>query len=114
MASTAARIERRRATRLLIRIPVKVFSNTLDGNPVNANAEAVAVSRCGALLRAPLAPAPGTRIEVLNGLSQEVQEFRVIRVGHAKEDGVFDLGVEMLFPQKNFWGLQFPGESSRT
>jgi hypothetical protein len=112
VASTSPRIERRRASRVLIRIPVKVFSNSYDGEPIRAAAEAVAVSRYGALLRAPLSPAPGTRIEVLNGLNEEVQEFRVIRVVDAKEDGLFELGIEMIFPRSNFWGIHFPGESS--
>ncbi len=109
MASTAPFIERRRASRVLIRIPITVFSNTGDGSPVHAPAEAIAVSRYGALLRAPIAPPLGTTIEVLNGLSQEVQEFRVIRIGEADRDGFFGLGVEIVAPRDNFWGIDFPG-----
>lgn len=109
MASPAPFIERRRASRVLIRIPVTVFSNTGDGSPVHAPAEALAVSRYGALLRAPIAPALGTTIEVLNGLSQEVQEFRVIRIGEADRDGLYNLGVEIVAPHDNFWGIDFPG-----
>ncbi len=108
MASPAPFIERRRASRVLIRIPITVFSNTLDGSPIHAPAEALAVSRYGALLRAPIAPALGTTIEVLNGLSQEVQEFRVIRISEADRDGYYDLGVEILGPRDNFWGIDFP------
>jgi len=47
---------------------------------------------------------------VLNGLSQQTQEFRVIRISDAKEDGQYELGVETLYPTHNFWGIQFPDE----
>ena len=110
MATTRAMIERRRASRVLIRIPIKVFSNGLDGEALDTPAEAIAVSRTGALLRTPFQPALGSRIEVLNALSQETQEFRVIRVSHSKNDGCFELGVEILYPSCNFWGIQFPDE----
>ena len=110
MATTRAMLERRRFARVFIRIPVQLFSNTLDGEPLVTLAEAIAVSRCGALVRAPIEPALGSRVEVLNGVSQEVQEFRVIRVNNSKDQGVFELGLEMLYPTRNFWGIQFPDD----
>lgn len=110
MASARAMLERRRSSRVLIRIPVKVFSGGTLGQPLDTPAEAVAVSRYGALLRTPFSMALGSRIEVLNGLSQETQEFRVIRVSDPREDGLYELGVEILYPTRNFWGIQFPDE----
>jgi hypothetical protein len=109
MATARAMLERRRSSRVATRIPVKVFSNGHQGQPLNATAEATAVSRYGALIRVPFSPALGSRIEVLNSLSQEMREFRVIRVD-AKDDGLYELGVEILYPTRNFWGIQFPGE----
>lgn len=109
MATTRAMLERRRSSRVLIRIPVKVFSDGKKGEPLDIPAEAIAVSRFGALLRIPLSPALGSRIEVLHPVSQETQEFRVVRVV-PKDDGLFELGVEILYPSRNFWGIQFPGE----
>lgn len=110
MATTRAMLERRRFARVFIRIPVQLFSNSVDGEPLVTLAEAIAVSRCGALVRAPLEPALGSRLEVLNGVSQEVQEFRVIRINNSKDQGVFELGLEMLYPTRNFWGIQFPDD----
>src|ERR1700721_207284 len=110
MATTRAMLERRRSSRVLIRIPIQVFSNDFNGEPLDTPAEAIAVSRTGALLRTPFQPALGSRIEVLNGISQETQEFRVIRVSPCKFDGCFELGVELLYPTRNFWGIQFPDE----
>ena len=109
MASARAMIERRRSSRILIRIPVQVFSDSSFGQPLDTPAEAIAVSRFGALLRAPFSPALGSRIEVLNSVSQETQEFRVIRVQGA-DDGTFELGIEILYPVKNSWHVHFPDE----
>ena len=111
MASARAMIERRRSSRVLIRIPVQLFTNDIHGEPVDHLAEAIAVSRNGALIRGTFEPVLGSRIEVLNGLSQEIQEFRVIRVTRAEESGVFELGLEMLYPTRSFWGVQFPDEA---
>jgi hypothetical protein len=111
MASARAMIERRRSSRVLIRIPIRVFGNLSANEPLNAPAETIAVSRCGALLRVPFSLPLGTRIEVLNGLSQETREFRIIRVGEPNANGLFDVGVEILHPGRAFWGIQFPDES---
>ncbi|HUC42194.1 MAG TPA: hypothetical protein VL913_00475 [Candidatus Micrarchaeaceae archaeon] len=111
MASARAMIERRRSSRVLIRIPVRVFGSQSAGQPLDAPAETIAVSRCGALLRVPFSPQLGARIEVLNGLSQETREFRIIRVGEPHSDGLVDVGVEILHPGRSFWGIQFPDES---
>ncbi|HVB57377.1 MAG TPA: hypothetical protein VNE63_13270 [Candidatus Acidoferrales bacterium] len=110
MATVRAMIERRRSSRVPIRIPIKVFANGFQGQPHDAPAEAIAVSRHGALLRVAFSPDPGSRIEVSNGFSEETREFRVIGVGAPREDGLVELGVEMLYPAHNFWGIQFPGE----
>jgi hypothetical protein len=113
MASISPRVERRRASRVLIRIPIKVFSNDFAGQRIHASAEAVAVSRFGALLRAPLDPALGAILEILNGLNEQAKEFRVIRVVTTTQDGLFELGVEMIQPTTAFWGIHFPTEAPR-
>jgi len=113
MSTARAMLERRRASRVRIRIPVKVFSNGPQGQPLDLAGETIGVSRTGALLqlRSPFAPALGTRIELLNGLSQETRECRVIRVGGPNSEGPQELGVELLYPGRNFWGIQFPDEA---
>jgi hypothetical protein len=110
MATARAMVERRRASRVLIRIPVKIFTNDTKGQPLDTAAEAIAVSRYGALLRVPYSPVLGSQIEILNGHSQETREFRVVRIGEADADGLFELGVEILYPMRTFWGIQFPDE----
>src|SRR5580693_519949 len=110
MATVRAMLERRRSSRVFIRIPVKIFGYGVQGQTLDTTAEAIAVSRTGALVRAPFEPALGSRVEVLNTKSEDTQEFRVIRVTPTQETGVFELGLEILYPTHNFWGIQFPDE----
>src|SRR5271170_1279730 len=110
MATARAMVERRRSSRVRTRIPVRVYCNEIDGEPRDATAEVISVSRTGALLRLPFLPELGSRIEVLHGLSQEVREFRVISLRSKKDHGLFELGVEILHPSRDFWGVSFPDE----
>jgi PilZ domain len=110
MASARAMLERRRSSRVPMRIPVKVHRSDSNQEVQDAPAEAVSVSRYGALLRVSFLPELGSRIEVRHGLSDELREFRVISVRSPREKGVFELGIEMYHPAKNFWGVRFPDE----
>jgi hypothetical protein len=112
MASARAMIERRRASRLTASIPVKVIPGGAEGHVAADVAEAIGISRCGALLRAAFSPVLGSRIHLQNGVSQETREFRVVRVSSRRADGLFDLGLEILNPSRNFWGVEFPDEHS--
>jgi len=112
MATTRAMIERRRASRLAAHVRVTVFRDGEDGGAVETPAVAVGISRCGALLRVPFSPEIGSRIRLLNDLSQEMRECRVIRVSKPKRDGTCEIGVEILYPARNFWGVRFPDDSA--
>jgi len=110
MASARVMLERRRSSRIQTKIPVHVVSSEGNGQTHDAPAEALSVSRYGALLRVPFLPPMGSRIEVVHGLSREIREFRVISLRGQREHGPFDLGVEIYYPAHNFWGVQFPDE----
>ena len=113
MASARAMIERRRFSRVTASIPVTVIPERSHQPQPETRTEATSISRCGALLCVPFSPVLGSRIEIQHGLSQELREFRVVRVCAAKSDGLFELGVEILHPTRNFWGVQFPDERYR-
>jgi hypothetical protein len=110
MATACAMLERRRSSRVPIHIPVTVLSGEPGSDRRDVSAEAVSVSRYGALLRVPFLPDLGSRIVVLHGVSHEVREFRVVSTRDLKRDGLFELGVEIFYPARNFWGVQFPDE----
>ncbi|HXU21558.1 MAG TPA: hypothetical protein VN788_13325, partial [Verrucomicrobiae bacterium] len=56
----------------------------------------------------PFLPPVGSRIQLLHARSQEVREFRVISAKGPKVPGSFELGIEILHPAQNFWGVQLP------
>lgn len=110
MASARLMIERRRFSRVMTRIPVTVFPGLAQDSHPETTTEATSISRSGALLRVPFSPVLGSRIEIRHGLSEELREFRVVRVCPCANDGLFELGVEILHPSQNFWGVAFPDE----
>jgi hypothetical protein len=110
MASARAMLERRRSSRVPIRIPVTVYGSKTEGDALDAPGEVVCVSRYGALVRAPFLPPLGSQIEILHGVSHELRAFRVISARDPKEKGLFELGVEIFYPASNFWGIRFPDE----
>lgn len=112
MASARAMIERRRSSRVAIHIPVQLIIHESQSERADMLGEVIAVSRCGALIRAPFCPPLGSRVEVLNGHSQETREFRVVRVTDTERNGYFHLGLEILYPARNFWGVPFPDEQA--
>jgi hypothetical protein len=111
MASARAMIERRRSSRVMARVPVSVRLKDAPGQRLDAATEATSVSRSGALLCIPFSPVLGSRIEVEHGVSRESREFRVVRVSAQNPDGLFELGLEILHPNRNFWGIPFPDDS---
>lgn len=108
MATARAMLERRRSSRVRTCIPVKVHSTESDRQSHDESAEAISISRTGALLRMPFLPELGSRIELLHAGSQEAREFRVISQRDKQEHAPFELGVEILYPARNFWGVQLP------
>lgn len=100
--------ERRRSERLLLRVPVKVFSKTKDGRPVEVDAEVVIVSHHGALLRS-ASPLPwGSVIELFNKYTRQQASFKVIWCSDRSVSERWDVGVETGVSSEEFWGIQFP------
>jgi len=107
--STEARPrERRRGERVLIRVPVLVNGTGKDGKPVHSPAEAVVVNRNGALLRVPQRLKTGSTLEVYQGQEKKPLVFRVIWCSDRPREGRHDVGVELLHPCEELWGIRFP------
>jgi PilZ domain len=109
MAASCTMIERRRASRVRVEAPLTIIHENPEGEVMHSSALAVEASRCGARLRAPVSSPIGSRIRVVIDATQESREFRVIRA--SERDGMFELGVEILYPGRNFWDVRFPDES---
>jgi len=111
MSETPIR-ERRRGERVIIRIPVILYGLTKDNRHISEEAETVAISRTGALVRSRSSFKTGGVVEVTNSFSKQADKFRVVWASDAQKQGCYDLGVEMLTPHDDFWGLSFPAASS--
>jgi len=108
MSSESQMRERRRSERVLIRVPIQVRGVAPDGSELKEEAEAVVVSRFGALLRTNKPLKKGSGLTVTNTFSREAEEFRVVWVSEKQPDGRWDVGVEAVHPREDFWGIRFP------
>src|SRR3970040_129690 len=70
--------ERRRGERVIIRIPVILYGLTKDNRHISEEAETVAISRTGALVRSRSSFKTGGVIEVTNSFSKQADKFRVV------------------------------------
>ncbi len=107
MAFESQNGERRRSERVLLRTPVKVSGVGPNGKPVNEKGEAVILSQHGALLRLPSSLMTDTTLDIMVGYSQEVQKCRVVWVSEEPKDGHYEIGIEILTPRDEFWGIRF-------
>ena len=110
MASQSPLSERRRSERVLIRIPVKIYAVGKDGQHINEASETVVVSRYGALLHVSSPLKHSSTMEIMNNFTQKTEKFRVVWVAEKPKDGKFDVGVEMVTPVEEFWGVHFPSK----
>lgn len=114
MSSQALYSDRRRGERVMIRIPVKVYGLGKDGQHINEAAETAVVSRHGALLRVSTPLKHATTLELMNNFTQKTEKFRVVWVSEKPKDGKFDIGVELVVPNEDFWGVRFPERLRKT
>ena len=105
--------ERRRGERVLLRVPVKIIALDHDNQHFNENAETVVVSRSGALIRTSVPVKAGSQMEVRNTFTQDTEQFRVVWVADKAKEGKFDIGVELLNPRDDFWGVRFPSRARK-
>ena len=96
--------ERRRAQRVLLRMPVLVH---VIGQPKHLEGHTHTVSASGAMLVIPEPLAEGTKVVVENPKTQLKVESRVVRPPQVAHEGAL-VPVEFTSPSPNFWGIFFP------
>jgi hypothetical protein len=111
MSSVIRDQERRRAQRVMIRIPIQLQGMGHNGAAIDERGEAVVVSRCGALLQTASPLPSGAIFEVRNQFSRDVERFRVVWASGRQAGGQYDAGVELLTAREGFWGVKFPPNS---
>lgn len=96
--------ERRRAQRVLLRMPVLVH---VVGQPKPLEGHTHTVSASGAMLVISEPLAEGTKVVVENPKTQTKVESRVVRPPQMSHEGA-QVPVEFTSPSPNFWGIFFP------
>jgi hypothetical protein len=96
--------ERRRAQRVLLRMPVVVH---LAGNPKSIDGFTHTVSATGAMIILPEGFPQGTKFILENPKTQQKVEVNVVRPPQMNQEGSL-LPVEFLSSAPLFWNIVFP------
>jgi hypothetical protein len=96
--------ERRRAQRVLLRMPVVVH---LAGKPKPVDGFTHTVSATGAMIILPEGLAQGTKFIVENPKTQQRVEVNVVRPPQMNQEGSL-IPIEFLSPAPLFWNIVFP------
>jgi hypothetical protein len=95
--------ERRRAQRVMLRMPVNVHVN---GKPA-MHGFTHTVSQNGAMVIVPEPLAEGAKVSLENPKTQKTVDARVVRPPQITSDGCL-IPVEFLTPSPQFWNVFFP------
>jgi len=96
--------ERRRAQRVLLRMPVLVH---VVGKPRPIDGFTHTVSATGAMIILPEGFAQGTKFTLENPRTQQKVEVNVVRPPQMNQEGSL-LPIEFLSPAPLFWNIVFP------
>lgn len=98
--------ERRRSQRVIIRVPVTLVL-TENGKTVKISAHTVEVNIHGAMTVCPRTFDADTKLEVVNGRTDEKVGSRVTRAARQSPGGYL-IPLEFTSPSPNFWQITFP------
>jgi PilZ domain len=96
--------ERRRAQRVLLRMPVVVH---VPGKPKTLEGFTHTVSASGAMVILPEGFPAGAKFTLENPKTQQRVEVHVVRPSQINQEGSL-VPVEFLSPAPNFWNIFFP------
>ena len=96
----------RRSSRVFTRIPVKAKGKASSGRKFQEHSQTIVVNAHGGLLYLQQDLDLGAEIVLVNPLTEEEQECRVVYLGDTSDRGT-RTGVEFLSPSPHFWGVEF-------
>lgn len=96
----------RRSSRVFTRIPVRAAGKNVDGRKFRENSQTIVINAHGGLLYLHETLEMGADISLINPVTEEEQECRVVYLGDTSEKGT-RVGVEFLSPSPHFWGVEF-------
>ena len=102
----------RRSSRVFTRIPVRATGKNTDGRKFRENSQTIVINAHGGLLYLQAPIALGAQLVLINPVTEEEQECRVVDVG-SLQDGKWTVGIEFVEPVTNFWKINFPPYTPR-
>src|ERR1700731_1807218 len=96
----------RRSSRVFTRIPVRASGKNVDGRKFRENSQTIVINAHGGLLYLHETLELGADVALINPVTEEEQECRVVYLGDTSEKGT-RVGVEFLSPSPHFWGIEF-------
>lgn len=91
---------------MFMRIPVRATGLDLQGRRFRENSQTIVVSAHGGLLYLNESLEMGVQLTLINPVTEEEQECRVVFLGDASDKGQ-RVGIEFLYPSPHFWGVEF-------
>jgi len=96
----------RRSSRVFTRIPVRATGKSVQGRKFRENSQTIVINAHGGLLYLQEEIAMGADLVLINPVTEEEQECRVVYLGDTSEKGT-RVGIEFLSPSPHFWGVDF-------
>lgn len=104
MSSTDA--EKRRSSRIFRRVSVQVRGLDPEGHKFREACQTIVVNAQGGLIYLNETVELGGQLQVINPVTDEEQECRVVYLGDVSDRGQ-RVGLEFLSPAPHFWGMEF-------
>lgn len=101
-------LNRRRSDRVMLTIHLRLHGKDPAGVRFNEEARTVAINRHGASIQTAQRLAGVTQIRIINQITRQEADFRVVGLVAPVSPQGAQWGVECLNTKVNMWGIQFP------
>ena len=98
--------KQRRSSRVFMRVPVRAKGVDKVGRKFRNNCQTIVINAHGGLIYLQESVDVGADISLVNPITDEQQECRIVYVGETSDKGT-RVGVEFLVPSPQFWGVEF-------
>ncbi len=106
MTTETTTSKERRSSRIFTRIPVRASGKNSQGKKFRENSQTIVINAHGALLYLNEEIGMGNQLVLINPVTEEEQECRVVYLGELSDKGT-RVGIEFLSPSPHFWGVDF-------
>lgn len=103
--------DKRRSSRIFRRISVQVRGVSPEGHKFRESCQTIVVNAQGGLIYLNETVELGGQLQVVNPVTDEEQECRVVYLGDVSDRGQ-RVGLEFLSPSPHFWGMEFADPST--